>query len=80
MCENALAEALTIRCDDYASIAANSGWTPMMFMMRVRLVEPFCWDLDDVSRQWSKRFFAKFGKMPNFVQAISGTVTEAGLV
>src|SRR6266550_1108092 len=27
------------------------------------------WDLDDVSRQWSKRFFAKFGKMPNFVQA-----------
>ena len=33
------------------------------------LVEPFYWDLDDVSRQWSKRFFAKFGKMPNFVQA-----------
>ena len=33
------------------------------------LVEPFYWDLDDLSRQWSKRFFAKFGKMPNFVQA-----------
>jgi branched-chain amino acid transport system substrate-binding protein len=33
------------------------------------LVEPFYWDLDDKSRQWSKRFFAKFGKMPNFVQA-----------
>jgi hypothetical protein len=24
-------------CDDYARIAASSGWTPMMFMMRVRL-------------------------------------------
>lgn len=33
------------------------------------LVEPFYWDLDDLSRQWSKRFFAKFGKMPNFIQA-----------
>jgi branched-chain amino acid transport system substrate-binding protein len=33
------------------------------------LVEPFCWDLDDQSRAWSKRFFDKFGKMPNFVQA-----------
>lgn len=33
------------------------------------LVEPFYWDLDDKSRQWSKRFFDKFGKMPNFVQA-----------
>jgi branched-chain amino acid transport system substrate-binding protein len=33
------------------------------------LVEPFYWDLDDLSRQWSKRFFDKFGKMPNFVRA-----------
>ncbi|MCX7309090.1 MAG: ABC transporter substrate-binding protein [Afipia sp.] len=33
------------------------------------LVEPFYWDFDDASRQWSKRFFDKFGKMPNFVQA-----------
>ena len=33
------------------------------------LVEPFYWDLDDASRQWSRRFSAKFGKMPNFVQA-----------
>lgn len=33
------------------------------------LVEPFYWDLDDASRQWSRRFFTKFGKMPNFVQA-----------
>jgi branched-chain amino acid transport system substrate-binding protein len=33
------------------------------------LVEPFYWDLDDASRQWSRRFQAKFGKMPNFVQA-----------
>jgi branched-chain amino acid transport system substrate-binding protein len=33
------------------------------------LVEPFYWNFDDLSRQWSKRFFDKFGKMPNFVQA-----------
>ena len=33
------------------------------------LVEPFYWDLDDASRQWSRRFLSKFGKMPNFVQA-----------
>ena len=33
------------------------------------LVEPFYWNLDDLSRQWSRRFFDKFGKMPNFVQA-----------
>src|SRR6266478_4399365 len=33
------------------------------------LVEPFYWDLDELSRQCSRRFFAKFGKMPNFVQA-----------
>jgi branched-chain amino acid transport system substrate-binding protein len=33
------------------------------------MVEPFYWDFDDLSRQWSKRFLAKFGKMPNFVQA-----------
>src|SRR5882757_8813666 len=33
------------------------------------LVAPFYWDFDDLSRQWSRRFFTKFGKMPNFVQA-----------
>jgi len=33
------------------------------------MVEPFYWDLDDLSRAWSKRFLDKFGKMPNFVQA-----------
>lgn len=33
------------------------------------LVEPFYWDLDDAARKWSQQFFAKFGKMPNFVQA-----------
>lgn len=33
------------------------------------MVEPFYWDLDDQSRAWSRRFFDKFGKMPNFVQA-----------
>jgi branched-chain amino acid transport system substrate-binding protein len=33
------------------------------------LVEPFYWNLDDLSRAWSNRFLDKFGKIPNFVQA-----------
>ena len=33
------------------------------------LGESFYWDLDDASRAWSKRFFAKLGKMPNSLQA-----------
>jgi branched-chain amino acid transport system substrate-binding protein len=33
------------------------------------LSESFYWDLDEATRAWSKRFFAKLGKMPNAVQA-----------
>ena len=33
------------------------------------LTEPFYWDQDDPSRAWSKRFFARTGKMPNALQA-----------
>jgi branched-chain amino acid transport system substrate-binding protein len=33
------------------------------------LGESFYWDLDDATRAWSQRFFAKFGKMPNSLQA-----------
>jgi branched-chain amino acid transport system substrate-binding protein len=33
------------------------------------LGESFYWDLDDATRAWSKRFFAKAGKMPNSLQA-----------
>jgi branched-chain amino acid transport system substrate-binding protein len=33
------------------------------------LAEPFYWDLNDQTRAWSKRFFAKVGRMPNSVQA-----------
>jgi branched-chain amino acid transport system substrate-binding protein len=33
------------------------------------LGESFYWDLDEASRAWSKRFFAKLGKMPNSLQA-----------
>lgn len=28
------------------------------------LTEGFYWDMNDASREWSKRFFARFGKMP----------------
>lgn len=28
------------------------------------LTEGFYWDMNDTSREWSKRFFARFGKMP----------------
>jgi branched-chain amino acid transport system substrate-binding protein len=33
------------------------------------LGESFYWDLDEATRAWSKRFFAKLGKMPNSLQA-----------
>jgi branched-chain amino acid transport system substrate-binding protein len=33
------------------------------------LGESFYWDLDEATRAWSKRFFAKAGKMPNSLQA-----------
>lgn len=33
------------------------------------LVEDFYWNLNDQSRQWSRRFFAKQKRMPNFVHA-----------
>ncbi|HEX3861221.1 MAG TPA: ABC transporter substrate-binding protein [Stellaceae bacterium] len=31
--------------------------------------ESFYWDADDATRQWSKRFFDRVGKMPNSLQA-----------
>lgn len=33
------------------------------------LVEPFYWDLDNATRTWSRRFFSKHGRMPNFIHA-----------
>lgn len=33
------------------------------------LTEAFYWDLNDETRAWSKRFFAKTGKMPSMVHA-----------
>lgn len=33
------------------------------------LTEAFYWDLNDETRAWSKRFMAKFGKMPTSTQA-----------
>jgi branched-chain amino acid transport system substrate-binding protein len=33
------------------------------------LADPFYWDLNDQTRAWSKRFFARVGQMPNSVQA-----------
>ena len=35
------------------------------------MVEPFYWNSNDKTRVWSRRFFAKHGKMPNFIH--SGT-------
>lgn len=35
----------------------------------LNLVEPFYWDLDDKTRQWSERFFKRTGRMPSMVQA-----------
>lgn len=33
------------------------------------LVEDFYWNLNERTREWSRRFFAKQKKMPNFVHA-----------
>ena len=33
------------------------------------ITEPFYWDLDDATRAWSKRFFARISKMPGSSQA-----------
>lgn len=33
------------------------------------LTEGFYWDMNDASRDWSKRFYARFGKMPTRQQA-----------
>jgi branched-chain amino acid transport system substrate-binding protein len=35
----------------------------------LRLTESFYWDTDDATRAWSRRFFARIGKMPNSLQA-----------
>jgi branched-chain amino acid transport system substrate-binding protein len=33
------------------------------------LATPFYWDMNDATREWSKRFHARVGKMPNALQA-----------
>ncbi len=33
------------------------------------LTTPFYWDMDDKTREWSKRFFAKMNRMPTMFQA-----------
>jgi branched-chain amino acid transport system substrate-binding protein len=33
------------------------------------MVEPFYWNSNDKTREWSRRFMAKHGKMPNFIHA-----------
>jgi branched-chain amino acid transport system substrate-binding protein len=52
------------------------------------LTEGFYWDMNDASREWSKRFFARFGKMPtrehastyatvtHYLRAIDATKTD----
>ena len=35
----------------------------------LNLVEPFYWDLNDQTRVWSERYFARTGRMPSMVQA-----------
>ena len=33
------------------------------------MVEPFYWNSNQKTREWSRRFMAKHGKMPNFIHA-----------
>jgi branched-chain amino acid transport system substrate-binding protein len=46
--------------------AANLGLEAAQGLM---VAEPFYWDLDDATREWSKRFFTRMSRMPNSSQA-----------
>jgi branched-chain amino acid transport system substrate-binding protein len=37
----------------------------------VQLTESFYWDMNDQAREWSKRYFARFGKMPTREHAMA---------
>src|SRR5262249_58678929 len=52
--------ALRINGVDGLGLAAAQGMV---------LTEAFYWDRDDATRAWSRRFFARIGKMPNSLQA-----------
>jgi branched-chain amino acid transport system substrate-binding protein len=41
------------------------------------LTEGFYWDMNEQSREWSKRFFARFGKMPTREHAMALAAIEA---
>ena len=59
---NQVIAALSLRINTIHSL----GLATTQGMM---LAEAFYWDLNDQTRAWSKRFFAKAGKMPNAFQA-----------
>ncbi len=52
--------ALRITAVDRLGLATTQG---------MLLSEPFYWDLNEVTRAWSKRFFERMKKMPNSLQA-----------
>ncbi len=54
--------ALTLRTNAIDTLGLQTAQGMIM-------AEPFYWDLNDATRAWSKRFFARVGQMPNSVQA-----------
>jgi branched-chain amino acid transport system substrate-binding protein len=53
---------LTLRANAVDTLGLQTAQGMMM-------AEPFYWDMNDETRAWSKRFFARVGRMPNAVQA-----------
>ncbi|HEX3881365.1 MAG TPA: ABC transporter substrate-binding protein [Stellaceae bacterium] len=53
---------LTLRANAVDTLGLQTAQGMMM-------AEPFYWDMNDQTRTWSKRFFARVGRMPNAVQA-----------
>jgi branched-chain amino acid transport system substrate-binding protein len=55
-------EALSLRINGIDDIG-------LMATQGMMIAAPFYWDLNDQTRTWSKRFFARVDKMPNELQA-----------
>jgi branched-chain amino acid transport system substrate-binding protein len=55
-------EALSLRINGVNDIG-------LMATQGMMIAAPFYWDLNDQTRAWSKRFFARVDKMPNELQA-----------
>lgn len=62
--------AMSLTLHDVKAIGLKDG-------QGLLVIAPFYWDQDDASRAFAKRYFARFGKMPNMIQAsMYGAITH----